>query len=268
MHPDLFSLGPISVKTYGFCMALGFFSAWQVLSWLCRKVGRKPEAFSNLVVYLLIGGVLGSRIAYVIEHWSAEFAANPADVVKVWQGGLMFYGGLILDIVIFFVWCFVRKEKISEVSDLLTTVIPLGHMFGRIGCFFYGCCYGRQCDAAWAVAFPRGSPAWHEQAQAGLIPWKATASLPVLPTQLVEAAAVLALFVVMLAVYRRFHATLPGFTTGCYLAGYAVVRFIMEFLRGDPRAAVGGLSIGQTLSILIFSAGLAFMAVAFRRKKA
>jgi len=268
MHPDLFSIGPITVKTYGFCMALGFFVAWQVLGWLCRRDGRRPESYSNLMVYLLLGGVLGSRAAYVVEHWSVEFAAHPADVVKIWQGGLMFYGGLILDIVIFLVWCAVRREKALEVADLLAAVIPLGHAFGRVGCFFYGCCYGRQSDAAWAVAFPRGSPAWHEQAQAGLIDWSAAASLPVLPAQLVEAVAVLALFGVIFAVYRRFHAVLPGFSTGCYLAGYAVVRFALEFLRGDPRAAVGGLSIGQTLSLLIFSAGLAFMVVAFRRKKA
>ena len=268
MHPDLFSIGPITVKTYGFCMALGFFAAWQVLGRLCRRSGRNPEAFSNLVVLLLIGGVLGSRVAYVIEHWSAEFAAHPADVVKVWQGGLMFYGGLILDIAIYFAWCILKKEKMLEVADLLSAVIPLGHAFGRVGCFFYGCCYGRQCGAAWAVAFPRGSPAWHEQAQAGLIPWSATASLPVLPTQFVEAAALLVLFALVIMAYRRFHADLAGFSTGCYLAGYAVVRFGMEYLRGDPRAAALGMSIGQILSVLIFFAGLAFMVVAFCRKKA
>jgi len=180
----------------------------------------------------------------------------------------MFYGGLILDIAIFFVWCLMCRQKVLEMADLLTVVIPLGHAFGRVGCFFFGCCYGRQSNAAWAIAFPRGSPAWHEQAQAGLVPWSATASLPVLPTQLVEAAAVLALFAVMLVAYRRFHASLAGFSTGCYLVGYAVVRFCMEFLRGDPRAAIGGLSIGQTLSLFIFFSGLAFMAVAFCRKKA
>jgi len=267
MHPELFSIGPISVKTYGFCMALGFLAAWKTLEMLCRRSGRRPEAFSNLVVYLIVGGVLGSRVAYVIEHWSAEFAAHPLDVVKVWQGGLMFYGGLLLDLAVFFAWCLARREKMLEAADLLAAVIPLGHAFGRVGCFFYGCCYGRQVQSVWAVAFPRGSPAWHEQAQAGLIPWSAAESLPVLPTQLVEAAAVLALFAVTLAAFRRFHAALPGFTTGCYLAGYAVVRFCMEFLRGDPRAVMWGLSIGQVLSLLIFSAGLAFMAVAFRRKK-
>lgn len=268
MHPELFSIGPISIKTYGFCMALGFFAAWQVLGWLCKKSGRSSEAFSNLVVYLLIGGVLGSRTAYVIEHWSAEFAANPVDVVKVWQGGLMFYGGLLLDILIFLAWCIARREKMLEVADLLTAVIPLGHAFGRIGCFFYGCCYGKTSNAAWAVAFPRGSPAWHEQAQAGLIPWSATESLPVLPTQFVEAAALLVLFAAVLLAYRRFHASKPGFTTGCYLAGYAVVRFALEYMRGDPRAAFCEMSIGQIISLLIFSCGLSFISVAFFRKKA
>ena len=102
MHPDLFSLGPLNVKTYGCFMALGFLAAWQVLGWLCRRAGRPTEPMGNLLIALMVSGVLGSRIAYVVEHWQAEFAANPLSVVRVDQGGLMFYGGLILSMVYFF----------------------------------------------------------------------------------------------------------------------------------------------------------------------
>ena len=96
MHPELFSIGFLHVKTYGCCMALGFFAAWQVLSYLCRLVGRPFEPLGNLVIALMVSGVAGSRIAYVIEHWQAEFAAHPADIIRIDQGGLMFYGGFIL----------------------------------------------------------------------------------------------------------------------------------------------------------------------------
>ena len=150
-------------------------------------------------------------------------------------------------------------------ADMLTTVLPLGHAFGRIGCFFYGCCYGRVSQAACAVRFPRGSPAWYEQLNANLIDSSAQASLPVLPTQFFEAAAVAMLFAVLIWVYCRFWKSRPGFTTGVYLMGYALVRFGMEFLRGDPRAAIGPFSIGQTISLALLLAGASFAVSAFRR---
>ena len=267
MYPDLISIGFLHVRTYGCCMALGFLAAWQVIAWLCRRTGRAQEPLSNLLMALMVAGVLGSRIAYVIEHWQAEFAANPLAVVRIDQGGLMFYGGLILALAYFFLWCRLKKEPILPLSDLLATVLPLGHAFGRIGCFFYGCCYGRQVQSPLAVTFPRGSPAWYEQLNAGQISSSAAASLPVLPTQLFEAVAVLALFAVLLWLYRRFAQTRPGLVTGCYFVGYAFVRFGLEYLRGDPRAAVGPLSISQTISLGLLAGGFSLMVVAFSRRK-
>ena len=257
MHPDL--IAGLPIKTYGFCMALGFIAAWQVLSWLCRRTGRAAEPLSNLLMLMMFSGIVGARLEYVREFWGREFAANPLSVFKVWQGGLVFYGGLILAIVVFFVWCRVRRERMAQVADLFVTVIPLAHAFGRVGCFFYGCCYGRVSQAACAVRFPRGSPAWYEQLNGKLIDASAQASLPVLPTQLFEAAAVAALFGVLLWVYCRFWKSRPGFTTGIYLIGYALLRFGMEVLRGDPRAAIGPFSIGQTISLALLLAGVAFV---------
>ena len=261
MHPDLFSIGFLHVKTYGCCMALGFFVAWQVLVYLCKRVGRPFESVGNLLIALMVSGVVGSRIAYVIEHWHAEFASRPMDVIRVDQGGLMFYGGLILATVVFACWCMFKRENPLAVGDLLCVAIPVGHAFGRIGCFFYGCCYGKQSASALAVSFPRGSPAWYEQLNLGQISSMAKESLPVLPTQLFEAAANALLFAVLFAFYRRFR----GGTTALYLIGYAVIRFSMEYVRGDPRAAVGPFSISQTISIALLVAGFV-LAVCTRKK--
>lgn len=261
MHPDLFSIGFLHVKTYGCCMALGFFVAWQVLVYLCKRVGRPFESIGNLLIALMVSGVLGSRIAYVIEHWHAEFASRPMDVIRVDQGGLMFYGGLILATVVFACWCMFKRENPLAVGDLLCVAIPVGHAFGRIGCFFYGCCYGKQSASALAVSFPRGSPAWYEQLNLGQITSMAKESLPVLPTQLFEAVANALLFAVLFAFYRRFR----GGTTALYLIGYAVIRFSMEYVRGDPRAAVGPFSISQTISIALLVAGVV-LAVCTRKK--
>ena len=266
MFPDLIDLGFLHLKTYGACMATGFLLCWMLVE---KLSGRKD--LSNLLLSLMIGGVTGSRIAYVIEHWQSEFAANPAAIIRVDQGGLMFYGGFILSFVIFFVWCFLKKEKPLELVDLLAAVVPLGHAFGRIGCFFYGCCYGRDSDAWCAVTFPMGSPSWYEHGRR---------MVSVLPTQLFEAAALLALFGLLMYVWHRQQPTTnnqqpatnnqqpttnnrqPGIILGLYLCGYAVIRFGIDILRGDPRAAVGPFSISQAISIGMLIIGVSFIGFA------
>ena len=253
MFPDLIDIGFLHLKTYGACMAVGFILCWRLVEGLS---GRKD--LSNLLMALMLGGVLGSRIAYVIEHWQSEFAAHPMTVIRIDQGGLMFYGGFILSFVIFFVWCFLKKESPLRLADLLSAVIPLGHAFGRIGCFFYGCCYGRDSDAWCAVTFPAGSPSWYEHGRR---------MVSVLPTQLFEAAALLMLFAALMWLWRR--KTRPvGLVTGAYLIGYAVIRFGIEILRGDPRAAVGPFSISQTISLGMIAVGAAFVAFSCRRRVA
>lgn len=256
MFPNLLDVGFIHLRTYGTCMAIGFVLCWTIVE---RLSGRKD--ISNLLMALMIAGVAGSRVAYVIEHWRAEFAANPFEVVRIDRGGLMFYGGLIFAVMVFFGWCWVKREKMLELADLLALVLPLGHACGRIGCFFYGCCYGKISTSPLAVAFPRHSPAWFEQFQAGLIDATARQSLSVLPTQLFEAAALLALSALLALLYRRqihHRGEFPaGWVTCAYLAGYAVIRFALECLRGDQRAlvgfeAIGFLSISQAISVSIF----------------
>ena len=259
MFPDLIKFDFLSLHTYGACMAVGFFICWK----LAEKLSGRRD-LSDLLMYLMIGGVAGSRIAYVIEHWQTQFARAPLDIFKVWQGGLMFYGGFILALIVFFVWCRVKKESPLAMSDLICVVLPLGHACGRIGCFFYGCCYGRLSESALAVSFPRGSPAWGERLEHGLIGSTALRSLPVLPTQLFEAAALLVLFALVLAIYLRTR----RYAAGVYLVGYAFIRFGLEYLRGDPRAAVGPFSISQTISIGVFLAGVVFLTLAFRRPRA
>ena len=207
-----------------------------------------------MLLSLMISGVLGSRIAYVIEHWSSEFANNPAQIIRIDQGGLMFYGGLILALIVFFLWCLIKKENILKMADLLAAVVPLGHAFGRIGCFFYGCCYGRDSQAWCAVTFPAGSPSWYEHGQR---------MVGVLPTQLFEAAALLILFAVLMVLWRIKN-TRHGLITGAYMIGYAAIRFSLEYLRGDPRAAVGPFSISQTISLGLAAIGVVFALCAMR----
>ena len=250
MFPDLIDIGFLHLKTYGACMATGFLLCW----WLVERLSGRKD-LSNLLMGLMVSGVVGSRLAYVIEHWSVEFANNPARIVRVDQGGLMFYGGLLMAIVMFFVWCLRKREHPLGLADLLATVVPLGHAFGRIGCFFYGCCYGKDSDAWCAVTFPQGSPSWFEHGRR---------MVSVLPTQLFEAAALAVLFAVLVALYLRYSSVRKGLVTGIYMIGYAIVRFGIEYLRGDPRAAVGPFSISQTISIGMVALGTLFIVLSFR----
>jgi len=252
MFPDLIDLGVLHLRTYGACMAIGFLLCW----WLIERLSGRKD-LSNLLMSMMIGGVVGSRIAYVIEHWELEFAEHPLSVIRVDQGGLMFYGGFVLAFTTFFVWCLIRKEHPLKLADLLAAVLPLGHAFGRIGCFFYGCCYGRDSNAWCAVKFPAGSPSWFEHGRR---------MVSVLPTQLFEAAALLVLFAGLMMIWRR--ANRPnGLVLGVYMVGYAVIRFGIEYLRGDPRAAVGPFSISQTISIGLLVAGVLFIGIACHNRR-
>ena len=258
MHSTLLQLGPLTVRSFGLLMALGFAAAWLALTRLVRGTRHTADDMASLCVWMMLAGVAGARLAYVAEHWHAEFAAQPALIIRIDQGGLMFYGGVagaFLALIVYARW---RRIPLLELGDLLLTVLPLGHAFGRIGCFLNGCCHGRVSTGSLAVVFPAWSPAWTVQRDQGLITATAAQSLPVLPTQLFEAAANLLLFALLFGLHRRLRDR-RGTIAGLYFVCYAAIRFLIEPLRGDPRMNVGALSIGQTISILLFAVGLALL---------
>ena len=259
MHSELFRIGPIVLRMYGLCMAVGFLSAWRMLIYLCKRTGQNSDHVAMLLSWVMVAAIIGARTEYVIEHWAVEFAHNLAAVVRIDKGGLMFYGGFIGALIPYVFYALRFRKNFFEMGDISATVLPLGHAFGRLGCFMHGCCYGKRSDAWLGVAFPKGSDAWYEQLRAGLIPDTALRSLPVIPTQLIESLATLTLFVVLFALYPKRYRQ-RGFVSGVYLIGYAVLRFPIEYLRGDPRAAVGPFSISQTISIVIFAAGVGCIA--------
>ncbi len=245
-------------------MAIGFLSAWQVAVWLCRQRGRNVDQLTTLITWIMITAITGARAAYVIEHWQEEFAAYPLSILFLNQGGLMFYGGFITASIFVALYVTIKRINLFAVSDILLTALPLGHFFGRIGCFMHGCCYGKITKGPIGVCFPAMSPAWYEHQQAGLIAENAVKSLPVIPTQLIESGANLLLFIVMLIVFNRYHSK-RGFSTGVYLIAYALIRFAIEILRGDPRATVGPFSISQTISIALISVGIFAIAYSFKK---
>ena len=237
-------------------MALGILCAYDVLSRLGRSRGLSPDRLANLVVLLVFSGLAGARLFFVAEHWP-YFRAAPAAIVRIWEGGLMFYGSIIVAGLVLVAYCVRARLRMLPLLDLFAVVVPVGQAFGRVGCFLNGCCYGRPADTWLSVRYPAHSPAWWEQVGAGLIGRGAPETLPILPSQLIEAAANLVLFAALFVWARK--KPREGAVAGAYLIAYAVIRFCTETLRSDPRMMVGPLTISQFLGLGVFAAGAALL---------
>ena len=262
MHPVCFRIGSLTVHWYGVLMAVGFllgFLNWVLLS---RREGRRFEVLSDLLFWIMVGGIVGARVAYVIADL-AYFAKHPLEIIRVDRGGLIYYGGLIGAGVA--IWWFARrrKQRMFDLLDLVITSVPLAHALGRIGCFLNGCCFGTRWAGPWAIRYPADSHAWCDHVNAGLLSRFQPHSLPVHPVQLYEAGLNLLLFAALVWLYR--HRRVQGVVVSSYLLGYPLLRFGLEFLRGDARTVLGPFSAAQWISIGLFAAGCVLMAWTRRR---
>lgn len=255
MHSELFRLGPLTFHGYGLMMALGFLAALTAWRRIVRKRGIVDvRLLPSLMLWMMVWGIAGARVWYVLTHWG-EFAPAPWRILRIDQGGLVFYGGLFGALAGLGV--FIRKHRLPvlPVLDLVAAGLPLGHAFGRIGCFLHGCCFGRIREGLGSVCFPPGSIPWWHHVHLELLPRTAEHSLPVIPTQLLSAAGNGVIFVILYRLAVRKHR--PGLVAVAYMLLYAPMRFFVEFLRADPRGAFGPLSLSQWVSLLLFGAGLA-----------
>ena len=227
------------------------------------------ERIADIVLWLMVGAILGARIVYVTTYWKDEFAGRPFwEVFMIQQGGLVYYGGLIGAIIAGFVYIRWKKLPIWKTADVLAPSIALGNVFGRIGCFLNGCCFGRPTNLPWAVQFPNHSDAWYTQSQQGLAGvGPTTAALPVHPTEIYDALNNFLLYLVLAWLFRR--KKFDGEVFVAYLIGYAITRTFMEYFRGDyppDHIHLFGLTPGMLVSIPIFIIGLVLGAILAQRR--
>lgn len=269
MHSELFSLFGLHFQMYGLMLALGFAACYVSARKLAGLSGRNPGEVDTLILLAALCGIIGARAVYVFQNWEVEFADNPGAIFAVWRGGLVFYGGPLLAAVGLAIYATIKHERISNLLGFCVVFIPLGHAFGRIGCFFHGCCFGALCENALGVRFPQGSPAWLHQVGSHLISARAVKSLPVYPTQLLEAAGCLVLFIVLWTCYRKASEGVRAWLClGVYMVCYALLRFGIEILRDDPRGAfVLGLSFSQWISLGLLVAGGLCLAVGYWERR-
>ena len=237
IDPILVSFGPFVVRWYALAYIAGLLIGWWVVARLAEKptVPGMPSPLTRLMVddFLLwatLGVILGGRVGYVLFYQPAYYAAHPAEILMVWQGGMSFHGGFIGMVAAIFLFCRRKAVPVFALGDLIALVAPIGLFFGRIANFINAELVGRASDAPWAMVFPRGGP------------------LPRHPSQLYEAALEgLVLFGVLYVLMRFANARArPGLLTGAFIMGYGIARVIVELFR-EPDVQIGYLAFGSTM---------------------
>ncbi|OGP17036.1 MAG: prolipoprotein diacylglyceryl transferase [Deltaproteobacteria bacterium RIFCSPLOWO2_12_FULL_50_11] len=243
MHPVFIHIpfgAGFNIYTYGVLVALGFLSAllWNVHEGKLRGIA--SERIFDLGFYNILGAIAGARILYIITEFP-RFLKNPLDMIKIWEGGLVFYGGLIACLVISYVYTKKYKISLITMADVFMPGVALGHGIGRLGCLFAGCCYGKTVAGPhfWTLIFPA-----HPLCLA-------PTGIPLIPTQIMEMMLLLVIFGLLVGIRR--HQRFSGQIFLSYLVLYAIARSILEVFRGDK---IRGFLIEGLLSTSQFISGL------------
>lgn len=258
MRPILFVVPGLGfqVHSYGVMIFCACASALLMTVWRTRREGVRSEAVYELATWLFLGGVVGARLFYFLQH--PEAFHRPSDFFKTWQGGNVFYGCIAGGVAGSILYWFRRPFPFLRMCDATAPGVAIGAAVGRIGCFLNGCCHGSVCDLPWAVRFPAGSHAWVRQYNEGRIAPGEPLSLPVHPTQLYSMAAALVVMAALLAfAFARRGRRRPGDVMAMLMIFYPMTRWPIEAIRSDEPAVFLGMSWAQNISVLLLIAGLA-----------
>jgi len=237
MYPELLKFGNFTIYTYGVLVALGFFLGMQYIVKYSKNLIDKQQVY-DFLFYVIIFGIIGARLFYVLINLQ-YYISNPLEILKVWKGGLVYYGGFIVVLVFSYIYCKNKKIKILKLVDVFAPALALGHSFGRVGCFFSGCCYGKYTECFLSIS--------HKH-----------------PTQLYEAFGNLIIFFILHKLLNKSHK--EGNIFVLYMLLYSILRFCVEFLRGDDRGQfLFYLSPAQNISIVIFV--IAVILLVYNKKK-
>lgn len=255
IDPVAFEVGPIVIRWYALAYIAGLFGGLQYVSYFLKKHPPKDmpnlnlKTLEDLFSYVALGVILGGRLGYVLFYKPSYYFAHPLEILKVWEGGMSFHGGLLGVIIAVLIFAYRHKLKPLAVGDYVCAAVPIGLFFGRIANFINAELYGRITDVAWAVRFPTYN---------GI-------TQPRHPSQLYEAVTEgLLLFIILhYALYYTNSLKKQGKATGIFLTGYGIARIFSEFFR-EPDAFLGfiitaggaGITQGMILSIPMLIIGI------------
>lgn len=234
MHPILFQIAQFKLHAYGALMGAGFLIAMQLILKRGLVLGFSEKQLNNVMLLTFGSGILGARLLFILIDAPMDYLRDPLEILKIWKGGLVFFGGFILATTAMAWYAARHRLGVWRLFDLCTPALILAHAMGRLGCFMAGCCYGKVCDLPWAVTF-------RDPAGVGL------KNVPLHPTQLYEALFLIVLYfaILQLRKVQRF----PGMLFLVYLGLYSIGRSVIEFYRNDLRGGWEGLSTAQWISV-------------------
>lgn len=238
MHPILFKIGPITIYTYGVFIAAAFFLGLALAVRQAKAAGEEPQKIMDLGFYILISAIVGSRLLYIVVEYK-EYIYNPLRIFKVWEGGLVFYGGFIMTVATVMIYARGHEMNIWRVGDIFAPSVAIGQGVGRLGCFFAGCCYGRETSLPWGIVFSDPNTL-------------APMNIHLHPTQLYDSINGFTIFTILI-ILRRFK-KFDGQLFWTYTLLYALGRFSVEIFRGDERGYVieQVLSTSQFIAVILF----------------
>ncbi len=271
-NPIAFSIGPLSIRWYGLMYLLAFLSFFLLgrkqISQSIQRNNINKKNLDDLMIYGMLGVILGGRLGYIVFYQLDYFINNPIDILAVWKGGMSFHGGLIGVIVALFIYCFLNKSiKIKSIqnekfftrflviTDFVAPLVPLGLFFGRIGNFINGELYGRVIESNavyWAMIFP----------QSGTLD-------PRHPSQIYQALSEgLILFFLLFLLSQKKRQL--GFLSSMFLIGYGISRYLIEYFR-EPDVFLGyvffDFTMGQILSLPMILFGSVMLLFSWYKNK-
>lgn len=247
MYPDLVTLGPITLHTYGLFVAIGFFVGLMVTVRLGRSEGFNSQQIMDMGFIIILSAIIGSRVMYVLMN-ASHYSRAPLDMLKIWEGGLVFSGG-VLGVVLTMLWYIKRHGlPLGKIADLWAPAIAIGQGIGRIGCFMAGCCHGKPTDSICGVVFT------HPHSLASPL------NVPLHPTQIYASLSGFVIFLVVLVLYTK--KKFEGQVFLWFLIMHSTARLAIERFRGDDRGILLGSNMSMTqlvaVLILITSVGILF----------
>jgi phosphatidylglycerol---prolipoprotein diacylglyceryl transferase len=240
MHPVCFTIGSHTIYWYGVMMAAAFLICVIHLNILAKKDNFPPSTGSDFAFWLMVGGIIGARLGYVVLHLSF-YIKHPLDIIRVDKGGLVFYGGVICAIISAVIFTRIKKQKFWRFADYGITALPLGHAVGRIGCFLNGCCYGTPSDLPWSIYL-------HNAFRH--------------PAQIYSVFGNLLIYLILMRFYRK--KKYNGQVFALYLILYPTFRFFLEFVRADKHIIYPPFTVGQAISLALIITGFILWLCVFR----